>query len=128
MRFLSGFCILATLLAGLGSCSTSNSTIIWRPGNYKDIQDRAITVFRSDGGELSFEAGHHHLVERSDSLFIAGDGFIRHADGVTGSFVGEISEDQVDRIEYTRTRQALRFGAILLACCVVIPLAYFGLR
>ena len=112
------------------SCSPLDSATVLRPEDYSVNDRRDILIFTRDGREIEFGAGNHHMVKKGDSLFIFGAGSLRriHGSYVGKPYVGEIPREQIDRIELPRSWDPIRFGGVLLALCIIIPLGYYGLR
>jgi len=116
-----------TLFAG---CQTFNSTILVEPEDYGSANNKNIVVFTKDHREIEFSQGRHTFVTRRDSSFLEGTGMLHNVDGtpVEEIFIGDIPEQQIERIEVHRNWNTDRFGGALLALCILIPLAYYGLR
>ena len=112
----------------LCACQSLDSPTLIRAENYSEYQDNNVSVFTKDGREIQFDAGHHHLTTRNDSTFVAGAGVLYSANGVFigRQFTGEIPESQIERVELRHHSSILRFGMILLALCIVVPLGYAG--
>ena len=118
---------LLTLCAG---CQSFNSTILLKPEDYQSANNKAIVVFTKDRREIEFKEGRHTFVTRRDSSFLEGTGMVRSVDGTPALdlFIGDIPEQQIERVEVRRDWNTDRFGGAILAVCILIPLAYYGLR
>ena len=111
-------------------CHSFNSTILLKPEDYESANNKTIVVFTKDHREIEFSQGRHTFVTRKDSSFLVGTGMLSRVDGapVKELFIGDIPEQQIQRIEVRRDWNTDRFGGALLILCILIPLGYYGLH
>lgn len=122
--------IEVSLLALVAGCHSFDSTILVRPEDYASANNKNIVVYTKDHREIQFNQGRHTFVTRRDSSFLEGTGMVRSVNGTPALdiFIGDIPQQQIERIEVRRDWNTDRFGGALLLLCILIPLAYYGLH
>lgn len=122
--------IVVTMFTLWLGCNPLDSAILLRPDEYRQSERKNLRVSTKDGREIDFSAGQHRFVQRDDSLFLSGTGVFHRLNGlyVGKEFNGEIPVEQIDRIEVPQSWDPTRFGGVLLALCIIVPLAFYGLR